>query len=359
MLKDFGAISFVWYLAMLFFILLRNAGVTANQLQSPDSPVPNEPMSIGGQLLFGMAFALLMGVLHVMMDRDRRYKRMSYGRMILYQTLLYSTAFIVTITIVGWVVQTSRLGYVYVTFPFWLLSTPVLVLLVYVFVVAALIYFIRQVRMKFGPGNLYKMMVGTFHHPKEDERIFMFLDLRSSTMLAEQLGHIQYSRLLQDCFHDLAVVADYHAEVYQYVGDEAVLLWEVDKGIMESNCIRAFYAFQDRLQTNAEHYKERYGVVPEFKAGLNLGKVVVTEVGEIKREIAFHGDTMNTTARLEKKCNDFGTELLISITLKEQLREGEFYNMTYVGHLELEGKQTKIGVYSVDKRLEAASDSER
>lgn len=30
-----------------------------------------------------------------------------------------------------------------------------------------------------------------------------------------------------------------------------------------------------------------YGVVPEFKAGLNLGLVTVAEVGEIKKELAY------------------------------------------------------------------------
>ena len=81
-----------------------------------------------------------------------------------------------------------------------------------------------------GKGNLLKIVTGQFYVPKEDRRIFMFLDLRSSTAVAERLGHVQYSLLIQDCFRDLAVVEDFMAEVYQYVGDEAVLVWKIEEG---------------------------------------------------------------------------------------------------------------------------------
>ena len=53
----------------------------------------------------------------------------------------------------------------------------------------------------------------------EEKRIFMFLDLRSSTFIAEKLGHKLYSEFIQDCFLDLEVVRRHKAEIYQYVGD--------------------------------------------------------------------------------------------------------------------------------------------
>lgn len=62
--------------------------------------------------------------------------------------------------------------------------------------------------------------------PREEDRIFLFLDLNSSTVLAEELGHIRYSELSKCCLADLALsVKKYKATVYQYVGDEAVLSW--------------------------------------------------------------------------------------------------------------------------------------
>ena len=51
---------------------------------------------------------------------------------------------------------------------------------------------------------------------------------------------------------------------------------------------------------------------PEFKAGLSEGKITVTEVGDIKREIAYHGEVLHTAARLEKMCNNLNQKLLVT-----------------------------------------------
>jgi adenylate cyclase len=80
--------------------------------------------------------------------------------------------------------------------------------------------FILHVSDKFGQGVLMNYILGRNHRPKEEERIFMFMDLRSSTTLAEQLGHTEYSSLIQDCFFDLNDVAiKNEASIYQYLGD--------------------------------------------------------------------------------------------------------------------------------------------
>jgi len=59
-------------------------------------------------------------------------------------------------------------------------------------------------------------------------------------------------------------------------------------------------------------YLDLYGVYPEFKAGLHAGKVVVTWIGDIKKEIVYHGDVLNTTSRLEAECNRYNQTLLVS-----------------------------------------------
>lgn len=67
----------------------------------------------------------------------------------------------------------------------------------YCFITASHINIISEMDKKFGSGNLRKMLTGEFFRPKEENRIFMFLDLRSSTSMAEILGHIKYSELIQ------------------------------------------------------------------------------------------------------------------------------------------------------------------
>ena len=107
------------------------------------------------------------------------------------------------------------------------------------------------------------------------------MDLKSSTTHAEKLGHFKYSQLIQDCFYDLTdVVLCHEAQIYQYVGDEVVLTWKVDKGIKNNNCIHTFLEYDKAIKDRTNYYHNKYGLVPQFKAGLNLGDVTVAEVGE-------------------------------------------------------------------------------
>ena len=53
------------------------------------------------------------------------------------------------------------------------------------------------------------------------------------------------------------------------------------------------------------HYQ--YGVVPEFKAGFHVGFATVGEIGVLKKIIAFSGDVLNTTSRIQSNCNKFDT----------------------------------------------------
>ncbi len=137
------------------------------------------------------------------------------------------------------------------------------------------------------------------------------------------------------------------AELYQHVGDEAVLTWPTAMGIAQGNCLQAFYDFKAILLEKAEYYQQTYGVVPEFKAGMHFGNIVVAEVGNLKREIAYHGDTINIAARLQEKCNELGKEMLISAKMKEELKPVSGYSFEFQGELPLKGKRKSVKLYSV------------
>ncbi len=56
------------------------------------------------------------------------------------------------------------------------------------FVLYVIIVFFRQLDRLLGPGVLLRYVLGRYHQPRRERRIFMFLDLKSSTSLAEALG---------------------------------------------------------------------------------------------------------------------------------------------------------------------------
>ena len=221
---------------------------------------------------------------------------------------------------------------------------------IFIFFAIALSRLILEVDRKLGPGNLWKMIIGKFYYPREEDRVFMFIDLKSSTRIAEKLGHIKYSLLLQDCYQDFSVIDKFNAEIYQYVGDEVVISWSLENiKKRRSLVLDAFFAFRDVLEKRKVYYEEEYGVFPEFKAGAHEGLSVVTEVGEVKREITYHGDTLNTTARIQEKCNQFHAELLISDVLWKLLNQQTAYTFKDVGCIPLKGKVNEVRLYKVDQ----------
>ncbi len=199
-----------------------------------------------------------------------------------------------------------------------------------------------------GSSVFYNFFTGRYHHPREEDRIFMFLDMKSSTTIAERLGHVEYFRLLNKYYADTteAIIQTYGV-VYQYAGDEIIVSWNLKKGLTNNNCIRCFFMIKETFQTLSESYIKRFELVPEFKAGFHYGKVTTGEIGVLKKEIFFTGDVLNTTARIQASCNEFGTDILISQDLLSQLDIDDVYELTAIGECELKGRQEKINLFSL------------
>lgn len=228
------------------------------------------------------------------------------------------------------------------------------VLTLYLTVVGIVINSFRLIIPRVGEKNFWNAVTGRYHIPHEEERVFMFIDLYSSTMLAERMGHERYHNFLDDVFNDMAdPIASYRGEVYQHVGDGVVVTWKIQEGTRQLNCIRCFFAIQDRIKGFAEKYEERYQHVPHLKAGLHAGKVIAGEVGEEKLEIVFHGDTVNTASRIQGECKKMGEQILLSKELLDLFPEEELekYSPQEKGSIPLEGRIARISVYTVSDTL--------
>ncbi|WP_439182835.1 adenylate/guanylate cyclase domain-containing protein [Carboxylicivirga taeanensis] len=207
---------------------------------------------------------------------------------------------------------------------------------------------LRGVFRKIGVVNFMHWITGTLNKPRVEKRIFMFIDMKSSVTLAEKLGHKKFSYLVQDVFADLAIVENYNADIYQYLGDGAIISWNLKQGVRNNNCLKAFFAFQKVIRRRKLFYDTIYGLVPEFKAGLHVGEIMVLQVGQFKRDISYNGDTLNTTARIESMCNHYKKSLLISGVLYETLRNPQEFKIKEIDTIKLKGKSRGIQIYQVD-----------
>jgi adenylate cyclase len=204
------------------------------------------------------------------------------------------------------------------------------------------------VNEKYGPGVFRDFLLGRYFRPRREERIFMFLDLRGSTALAEKLGEERFFRFIQESFRDVTpAILKYRGQIYQYVGDEIVVSWSLKSGLSQGRCVECFLEIQKILHDHAGYYQEKYGHQPEFKAGLHCGHVMAGEVGVVKREIAFSGDVLNTTARIQSKCNEMGVNILLSEKLIHALPQAIQKMARALGALPLRGKSDQVVVYTV------------
>lgn len=228
------------------------------------------------------------------------------------------------------------------------------VLFLFIAAVGIVLSFIRQMAKMMGPNILINLLLGKYHIPRSEERIFMFLDMQSSTRYAEKLGHKKFCRLIQDCFNDLTDSAIKHeVEIYQYVGDEAILTWKIKNGLDNFNCITVYYDFIRELSQKDPYYELHYGLTPKFKAGVNIGKVMVAEIGVIKRDITYLSDVLNTASRIQQQCRIYQKNILISGALKKRLPKISPYVYDHIGNIPLKGKMINVDLYSIENKEES------
>ena len=208
--------------------------------------------------------------------------------------------------------------------------------------------FVLQMNRMIGANVLRYFVAGRYHRPTAEERIFLFLDLEGSTTLAERLGSARYFELLRRFVDDLTdpIVAS-RGEIYQYAGDEVVVTWPLAEGVCAANCVRCFFWSRDAVAREAARSTRDFGAVPRFRAGLHGGMVTAGELGDLRRQIVFVGDILNTAARLEEYAKREGLDLVVSDSLLRRLELPPGVLARRCGELALRGKEAPVAAYSL------------
>jgi len=218
---------------------------------------------------------------------------------------------------------------------------------IYYYILSSVISFFRRLRKTFGQNVFYNYLTGKYANPLEEHRVFMFVDLNESTTLAETLGHTKYSRLLNRCFDDIiSSLKGFNYDIYQFVGDEIVFTWLSDK----DNYGQSFEMFK-AITAQLEQFKNRninlFGMQPTFKAAVSCGPVTGTLVGDKSKNIAYHGDVLNTTARLLGLCKKYKKDILFTEFYLNKLIKLLSFKAHYIDTLKLKGKANETKVYAL------------
>ena len=343
----------VWVVFTLVYALIEK-GILGDSTHYPSTGnLYDFSSSLFSTLPLSACTGLAIGVFEVRY-LNRLFAQKSFGLKIAFKALVYLAIIIVFLLVA---VTTSNVQKFDTTlddpvvwssvwnflssFAFWSVA-----LFIAAIMVIALFY--SDISDNLGHGVLFNYLTGKYHQPVEEERIFMFLDMKSSTTFAEKLGHVRYFEMLKAYYAGLSdPIIDYAGEIYQYVGDEIVVSWTIDEGLRNNNCIRCFLAMREALAQKSSTFQRTYGLVPTFKAGLHCGRVTTGEIGVIKKDIIFTGDVLNTTARIQGLCNDHGVDILLSEQLAKKLAPDPAWPVRALGQSALRGRDERVMLFTL------------
>lgn len=343
--------AIIWVLSG-WIVDVTEFGVTRNQNLNPDTDIAlTVPVLIFASIANALV-GLMLGALEVVY-LEKRFSNQSLWVKLFYKFLTYLTLFIIIIVILYPLALALESGVSLLAVDVWqqlgrfLVSITFFVTLFHlsVRVIVSLIY--STISENLGHHVFLNFFSGKYHQPKIEKRIFMFLDMKSSTTIAETLGHVKYFQLLDTYYNIMSdPIINSFGEVYQYIGDEIVISWKPDKGINQANCIKCFFDIRNRLNEQKEVLFHEFGCEIGFKAGVHFGEVTIGEIGALKKEIVFTGDVLNTTARIQSLSKELKSDLLISGAIKELLPHSN-YQYSSKGEIELKGRNKKEELFSV------------
>ena len=341
----------IWLVFSLIYTLLEK-GLLGNLDHYPSTGNPyNFTRNIFVTPIVALVTGLFIGTIEVLYF-NKWFAQESFSRKILYKSTIY-LAIILLFTIIlslagNFVEMRESIFSRQVWLKVWAFIFHYSFLSVVLYIVAGILVsqFYSEVSDNVGHEALNNFFTGKYHRPLEEERIYMFLDMRSSTTIAETLGHVKYFDMLREYYMDLSEpVIKYSGEIYQYVGDEMIVSWNLKKGLQNNNCIQCFFAMKAAISSQSDKYYQKFNLLPEFKAAFHCGRVTTGEIGIIKKEIVFTGDVLNTTARIQGLCNHYQVDLLVSRDLVQKLDHS--FTIKTMGQNELRGRDERIELFTI------------
>lgn len=299
-----------------------------------------------------MILGLALGLIEELVFKNR-FRNLRFSFKIFLKTLLYLFIFLVVQFVFAIGLNMINLGkssidaeVLQTVFRF-LTSFNIISLSIYAGFIINLSLFFTEIVDYLGLDIVRNFFSGKYSKPVNERRIFMFLDMKSSTTIAEKIGHEKHYELINDYYKDMSeAIVQTNGSIYQYVGDEIIVSWKFELGIRDCNCLQCFFLIEKEIESRSEYYQSKYGVVPEFKAGYHCGEVTRGQIGDIKRDLLYIGDVLNATARIQGFCNQLNANLLVSAALKTQLPPND-YLFNHKGEFELRGRNKHEELFEV------------
>ena len=133
------------------------------------------------------------------------------------------------------------------------------------------------------------------------------------------------------------------------MGDEAILTWSAGPALANGDCLACPFIVHDFIAAHGERYRTRFDVVPEFRATLHCGEIVAGEIGDLRREIAYVGDTLNVAARLLDAAKTAGRDVLVSADLLKSMPLPPDLRAAPLPVLAVRGRRAPLEIFALER----------
>lgn len=217
------------------------------------------------------------------------------------------------------------------------------------FLVLVFIIFWMQMRSFIGARTLNNLILGKYHKPQIEERIFMIVDISGSTLATQQIGDRNFHRYLNRLFilFDY-VIHKYGGEVHSYVGDAIFVMWPLENDArLNARPFQALREMKALCARKNNSIKDEFGLEPRFRAAIHAGPIVVGEMGDRKRQITYLGNTLNLTSRLEGLSKEMDIPFLVSGDVLSRTKAPRHVTFRELGEKAVKGSVKKLEVFEI------------
>ena len=203
--------------------------------------------------------------------------------------------------------------------------------------------------------NIRDRIVSSQGERSEHKRLcILFADIKNFTPTTEKADAEQVTGMLNTIFSQWNdIVRSHRGVIDKFIGDAIMVIFGLEKTGNASadavGCALEMIAALPDLKKKLS--AARFPVLEDIRIGINLGEVVLGDIGSPeRRNYTVVGDAVNIAARLETFCKAHGTRLMISGGTFENLGESIKMLFSSLGQAILKGKDETVAVYAL--RLE-------
>lgn len=215
---------------------------------------------------------------------------------------------------------------------------------------------VKTLFSKFHGSDVAKELIQkevTMHGVTKEVTVF-FSDVRGFTAFSEGHTPEEVVEMLNEYFAIMVrIINKNHGIVDKFIGDAIMAVWGAPKSTGKDAywCIKSCLEMRLALsELNATRIARGQPPIM-IGMGVHSGSAISGTIGSEERmEYTVIGDTVNQTSRIESSTKAFGTDLLISDTTQELIKEDFLFE--FAGEAEVKGKTEPLKLYKVGGYIE-------